>query len=294
MATAEAFPFERDLGEFDRTVRAAQREIMLHVRLAIREGNLQRRDQQRLQLARVLAVLDQLGAYVDPAARQMVADAYQQGAARAAQQIIGLRITAPEIPGAFAGVSLEAVRVLQESIEGNLRDARTRIGRQVNDVYARAGRTAATRAILGADGSPVSARRALVRDLLQDRQIARMVAGGGPGFVDSAGRKWTLDRYSEMATRTVTREAVVQGSVDRMVSHGVTLARVSLHASACQICKPYEGRLVDLTGDNRDFDGEAAMTGPLPPYHPSCRHSLAPVAVRIERLRRELQTTGLV
>jgi len=288
MATAASFPFERDLGEFDRTVRAAQREIMLHVRLAIRDGNLHRRDQQLLQLSRVLAVLDQLGAYTDPAARRMVAEAYEQGAARAAQQILGLKIAAPEIPGAFAGVSLDAIRVLQDSITGGLDASRRGVGRQVQDVYARAGRTAATRAILGADGSPQTARRQLVRDLLQDRQIVRMTSNGGPGFVDTAGRKWTLDRYAEMAVRTVTREAVVQGAVDRMVSHGITLARVSMHASACKICVPFEGRLVDLGGDTRDYEGEAVMSGPMPPYHPNCRHSLAPVAVRIERIRREL------
>ncbi len=294
MATADAFPFERDLTKFDRTVRAAQREIMLHVRLAIREGNLQRRDQQLLQLSRVLAVLDQLGAYTDPAARQMVQDAYDQGAARALAQIAGLSITAPEIPGAFAGVSLDAIRVLQDAINGNLDDSRRRIGRQVQDVYARAGRTAATRAILGIDGSPVTARRALVRDLLQDRQISRMVQNGGPGFVDTAGRKWTLDRYASMAVRTVTREAVVQGAVDRMVAHQITLARITTHEGACEICKPYIGRLVDLTGSTRDFDGEAVMSGPLPPYHPNCRCTASPVAVRVERVRREMQAAGLV
>lgn len=294
MATPASYPYERGLGEFDRTVAAAQREIILQVRLALRDADALRGRQRLLQLARVTAILDQLGAYLDPAARQLVQDAYEQGAARAAQQIIGLQIAAPEIPGAFAGVSIEAVQVLRDSVTDSMQDARRRIGRQVDDIYRRAGLRAATRAVLGADGSPRTAARRMAQDLMRDRHIARMVANGGPGFQDAAGRKWTLDRYCRMVVRTTTREAAVQGAVDRMVSHGVTLARVSMHASACQVCKPYEGRLVDLAGTTRDYEGEAVMTGPLPPYHPNCRHSLAPVAVRIERIRREMQTTGLV
>ncbi len=288
------FPYERGIEDFARTVRLAQRAIAAQVQRAIESGNLRVAAQRRAQLAAVIATLDQLGAAVDPMARRLVTDAYHQAAARAAEQITGLNITAPEIPGAFAGVSREAVATLQDSITGRLRTSRQIVGRQIDDVYGRAGRRAALRAVLGADGSPVTARRQLVADLLKDRDIAQAVQRGGAGFVDRAGKKWALDTYAEMAVRTVTREAVVQGAVDRMVSHGVTLARVSTTADSCDICKAYEGRLVDLGGDTKDFDGGAVMTGPLPPYHPNCTHSLMPVAVRIERLRRELQTTGLV
>lgn len=288
MATAQSYPYERGINDFTRTVRLAQRAIAAQVQQAIREGNLQRAMQRRMQLAAVLATLDQLGAAVDPIARRLVEDAYEQGAARAAQQIVGLRIAAPEIPGAFAGVSREAVAALQDSIVGRLRTSRQIVGRQVDDVYARAGRRAALRAVLGAEGSPRSAQRQLIRDLLRDRDIARAVQQGGAGFIDRAGKRWALDTYAEMAVRTVTREATVQGAVTRMMSHNVTLARVSLHADSCELCKPYEGRLVDLAGTTRDFDGEAVMTGPMPPFHPNCRHSLAPVAVRVERRRRQM------
>lgn len=260
MATAEHFPYERGLTEFDRVVAAAQREIALQVKAAILEGNLARRDQRLLQLSRVLATLDQLGAYTDPAARRMVADAFEQAAARAADQIAGLHIVAPESPAAFAGVSLDAVQALQDTITGNLRASRETIGRQVEDVYAKAGRRAALRAVLGADGSPRAAARQMALDLRQQ---------GLTGFVDKAGKQWKLDTYSKMVVRTTTREAVVQGAVARMASHGVDLARVSIHGGSCPICKPYEGRLVDLTGSTRDFDGEAVMSGPLPPYHPN-------------------------
>lgn len=288
MATPASYPYERGLGEFDRTVRDAQRIIMAQIEAAVKGEDLRTAAHRRLQLSRVLAVLDQLGADVDPMARKLVADAYEQGAARAAQQINGLSITAPEIPEAFAGVSRGAVEALQDSITGRLRDARAIVGREVNDIYAQAGRRASLRAVLGAEGSVGAARKQMVADLMKDRDIKRAIKKGGTGFIDKSGRPWTLQRYAEMVVRTNTRQAVVQGAVDRMVSHNVTLARISMHATACKICKPYEDRLVDLSGENKDFDGEAVMTGPLPPFHPNCTHNVRPVAVRIERIRREL------
>jgi hypothetical protein len=284
MATVE-FPYERRLSEFDRTVAAAQREIALQVKLALREGDLRSRRMRLLQLARVTAILDQLGGYVDPTVRRLVAEAYEQSAKKAGQLAAGVA-GAREVPGAFVGISREAISVLQDSAEASLRDARVRVGRQVADVYAKAGRMAATRAVLGVDGSPRTAARRMAADLMKDRMVRGLV--GGPGFVDSAGRHWGLDRYSSMVVRTTTREAVVQGSIDRMVSHGVTLARFLVSASACAVCQQYSGRLVDLAGNGRDYEGEATMTGPTPPVHPRCTCTLSPFAVRVERLRREL------
>ncbi|HET6502107.1 MAG TPA: phage minor capsid protein [Amycolatopsis sp.] len=286
MATAEHFPYEQGLTDFNRTVAAAQREIALQVEAAINAGNLNLAGQRRLQLARVIATLDQLGAYVDPTARQLVADAYQQAAARTVDQITALNITAPEIPGAFAGVSTEAVAALQRSITGKLTAARDTVGRQVDDIYAREGRRIALRAILGADGSPQAARRQLALSLRQQ---------GLTGFVDKAGKNWKLDTYSEMVARTVTREAVAQGAMDRMASHGITIARWSTHGDACPICTPWLGRLVSLDGTTSDFDGEAvADLGSTPgvPAHPNCKCTLSPVATRIEQIRRELAGVG--
>ena len=115
---------------------------------------------------------------------------------------------------------------------------------------------------------------------MKDKQVARLMAdSNGPvGFVDRAGKRWSLDTYAEMVVRTTTREAAVQGSIDRMVSHGVNLARVSVHSDSCDICKPYEGRLVSLDGQITDYQGESVMdASTIPPYHPNCEHSLSPV-----------------
>lgn len=294
MATRpDQYPYEARVDDLLVTFRQAQRLIAAQVRAAIQSGDLLTAQRRRLQLAAVIATLDRLGAETDPIARRLVEEAHQEGASRALTQINQLSIHAPEIPGAFAGVSHEAVITLQESVTGRLQLARETVGRSVNDVYGRAGRRISLQAVLGAHGSPQAARRALTAELLRDRDIRRSVRQGGPGFVDKAGKRWALDTYADMAVRTTTREAVVQGALNRMASHGITLARWSTHGDACPICQPWLGRLVSLDGSTTEYEGEAvASLGSTPnggpPAHPSCRCTLSPVSVSVEAVRREL------
>jgi len=279
---------ERALEPLLAAYRAAQREIVARIKGAVAAGELRTASGARLQLAAVLAVLDQLGAETDPEARRLVADAYREGADRAAGQAASLGVNTEDL-SAFHGVSFEAVRALQDSVAGRLQDARRTIGRQAADVFQRAQRQAAVRALLGADGSPRTASRRMTEGLARQ---------GRTGFVDRAGRRWALDTYADMAVRTITREAAVQGAIARMASHGITLARVSSHASACQLCAPWQGRLVSLDGtagttaSGEDYIGLGDLPNGGPPMHPRCRHSLAPFAARVEGLQRELAAAG--
>lgn len=285
MATEAALPSDRRARELARIYAGAQREITRQVLAALRDGNMQRAAERRMQLSAVLALLDQIGADADPVARDLVRQAFNDGStlvANSVAQQIGVSVSAVQVPASFTGVSREAVIALEDSILGRLRTARQTVGRQVDDVYARAGRRQALRALLGAEGSPRAATRALSADIRRR---------GATGFVDRARKRWALDTYSEMAVRTVTREAVVQGQLARMASHGVNLARVSTHSSACSICVPWQGRLISLDGSVGDFQGEAVAdigSAPMPPFHPNCRHTLEPVVVEIEMLRQSM------
>ena len=286
---AEPFPFEHGVTDLIQTFRAAQREISAQVIAAVKAGNLERAASRRLQLASLLALLDQIGAQTEPIARRLVAEAHSQGAAATVTQL-GATV-APEIPGAFAGISREAVAALQDSMVGRLRDSRLTVGRQAQDVYATAGRRAALRAILGAEGSPQAAARQLAQDLQRDKDIARLVkdSRGAIGFVDKAGKRWSMDTYAEMVVRTTTRQAVVQGQVDRMASHGVNLARVSTHSSSCPICIPLEGKLISLDGTVSEYQGEpVADSSSLPPFHPNCRHTIYPVVAAVDATRERM------
>lgn len=300
MATRpDYFPYEAGLRDLLTTYRRAQRDIVKQIRDALANQDLTGASQRQAQLRAVLETLDRLGVQTDPVAQRMVADAFTQSATKVAGQIAGMAVSPPEIPGAFSSVSQDAVQALQDSITGRLRASRQQLGRSVDDLYARAGRRAAMHALLGSSGSPRTARKRMMQDLFKDPQIKRTVMRGGAGFIDSAGRRWQLVDYCDMAVRTVTREAVVQGAITRMTSHGINLARVTRHNNPCEVCRPWEGRLVSLDGQTAEYEGEAvaslsSLPGSGPPFHPRCRHTISPVASRIDAIRRELQAQGVV
>jgi hypothetical protein len=285
VATEPLFPSERRMRDLLAMYRQAQRTIIAQIREALTAQNQFAASQRRAQLASVLRTLDQLGIETEPLAREIVANVYEESGDHITKELKKLGVTGPPTTE-FAGVSHESVAALQESIVGRLADARTTIGRQAADVFATQQRRTAMLSLLGAEGSPRKASKQLQQQLL---------ARGKTAFVDRAGRQWGLEQYANMATRTVIREAVTQGAIARMASHGVNLARVSSHASSCHICAPWQGRLVSLDGSEGSLLGEAASDlGALPnggpPFHPNCRHSLMPVVGELEEMRQAKST----
>ena len=288
----EGFPHDALVNELAVAFRRSQYQILAQINAAISSGKLRLAAERRMQLAAVVATLDQLGAYVDPLARQAVRRAFIEGSEKTARDIAGIVSIRTVTPATFTGVSEEAIKALQDAATDRLDLARRGVGRRVEDFYAKAGRRAVAQALLGADGSPDSARKSLTRIIKQDPEYKRLQKQGITGFVDRANKKWRLDTYSEMVVRTTTREAVVQGQMLRMAANGVELARVSSHMTACDLCRPYEGKLISLSGGLSEYQGEAILPIPFPPFHPNCRHTLEPVVLEVEQLRQQLEGQG--
>jgi hypothetical protein len=292
MARREPFPHDDLVEEMARTFRDVQRTLAAQIQSAISQGRLEFAAERRMQYAAVLATLDRLGAQTDQQARKVVSDAFKEGAGKTGAQISQQAGFAVSVPFSFTGVQQDAIEALQREVVDSLGISRRMVGRSVEDLYAKAGRRATVRALLGADGSPQIAARRLKADLVREPYVKRLIEKGGTGFTDRAGKKWSLQSYSEMVVRTTTRKAVVEGQIAKMASLGVNLARVSTHASACPICVPKQGRLVSLDGSTSDYNGEAVAdlsSVGAPPYHPNCRHTLQPVVADIEALRQKMQ-----
>ncbi len=64
-------------------------------------------------------------------------------------------------------------------------------------------------------------------------QFAR---SGVTGFVDRAGRAWSLDSYAEMAVRAGTMDAALAGHLDTLQANGFDLVIVSEDSSPCPEC----------------------------------------------------------
>ena len=80
-------------------------------------------------------------------------------------------------------------------------------------------------------------------------------------FKDRAWRIRDMDRYVDMLTRTETKIANVQGTINRAVQLWITKFKIVENIDCCEECEEYNWEIVDV----------ANWTVDLPPYHPNCR-----------------------
>lgn len=169
----------------------------------------------------------------------------------------------------FATVHREAVSAIVDSMLTTTNFALAQIGRRVGDVFRSVGVEEVAKGIV--EGKT---RIDVSRDIRD-----RLLAEGKPFFVDKSGRRWDLDRYSEMVARTTTREAMTQGTINRLREEGVGLVQVSAH-NAADFCIYYENAVVSINGPHPVYPPISAIDGG-PPFHCNCAHALTPF---IERL----------
>lgn len=103
--------------------------------------------------------------------------------------------------------------------------------------------------------------------------LNQFASKGITGFVDRAGRNWELASYVEMATRTASSRAALQGHVDRSTELGQDLMMVSGHAATCPLCAPWNNVVISISGKTPgyptlDMAHEAGL------FHPNCKHTL--------------------
>jgi len=86
-----------------------------------------------------------------------------------------------------------------------------------------------------------------------------------------SGRRWKLETYAEMLSRTKLTEVSNNGMTDRLLNSGYDLVQVTVHGTDCELCKPYEGKILSMTGRTAGFPtvDEAESNGLM---HPNCRH----------------------
>ena len=153
------------------------------------------------------------------------------------------------------------------------------IGRRVNDPWRRVALDTIGEGLVTLDTRrQVSA--AMVRRLLNEG-----VSDALTGYVDKAGRRWSLDRYAAMAARTTTREAASAATVNRMTEHGLDLVTISSHAHQADECTPYDGGTFSLDGATPGYE----VLDQTPPFHSFCVHVLTPAAANFDEYLDELE-----
>ncbi|MFI8660717.1 phage minor capsid protein [Rhodococcus qingshengii] len=207
-----------------------------------------------------------------------VSRAHSRGAAVGQAEVAAVR--AQPITFSAAGViDTRAVSALAYETINASRSAQAYMLRSTDDAYRRVIAEVSGRVITGVQTRQQAAQQAL-------NNLARQ---GITGFVDARNRQWSASSYVEMALRTSTHRALMQGHAERLQAAGFDLVLISSHPNPAPMCQPYEGKVLSLSGNmsgtvqtNNALDGspmsvevyssiaEARMNGF---EHPNCKHS---------------------
>lgn len=187
----------------------------------------------------------------------VLADAFAQGVTAAEAELGGRGIEV-----AFGTSNPLFLRVLLEETVDTLSSTHLVILRRTEDIYRSVIRRAVAQVVTGTTTRLKAAQSAL--DAFAMRGIT--------GFVDAAGRSWEVASYTDMATRTATARAAINGHGDALRSNGHDLVIVSDAPMECPRCAPWEGKVLSLSGSARYPSLAQAEADGL--FHPNCRHSI--------------------
>lgn len=98
---------------------------------------------------------------------------------------------------------------------------------------------------------------------------------GQQGFtvlLDRGGKKWSLNRYSEMLARTHLIRANTEASINRCGDFNVDIVEISDHNTDCPICIEFEGKIFSISGKSENYPKLVFQ----PVYHPNCKHTILP------------------
>lgn len=231
-----------------------------------------------------MAMLGQLELDTGPAIREHLAEAYRTG--------YGAALTATELGAAAAGVQAAAqvagtlitrTAAVESLAAAAIRDIGERaqnVARHVVDIYRSVILKASATSIAGGFTRRQAAQAA----------FQTFVDRGVTSFTDVSGRQWRLSSYVEMALRTVTQRAAVQGQEDRQVSLGLDYMVVSDSPGECPLCRPWEHKILSISGSQRgpvkvrsvttgrmvtiQVAGSVAEARAAGLQHPNCTHAL--------------------
>ncbi len=191
----------------------------------------------------------------------------------------GSRTAAAELGTAFGVTNQRAVDALAQAAIGPVTAPHSQILRSAVDIY---------RTVIAETSAPAVLTGTATRRQAAQAALDRWATVGLTGFRDRTGRRWSLETYAEMATRTAVGRAQVDGHLDRYVADGRDLVIVSNAPAECSKCRPWEGKVLSISGATPGYPTVAqARAAGL--QHSNCRHALG---VYIEGLTRPMTHTA--
>lgn len=252
---------EAQAARLTRFYEQAEREILDRLNRALLRAN--KTEYLAMMKKNIGLVLQQLRTGSRAWCTEAIPRVYVEGATMADRMITqgGFEVKAG---AGFGAIHQQAAQVLAENAFESLDNVAQVIGRQTNDIYRELTLENIRGTVIGYDTWQQAARN--FREQLAERGVT--------GFKDRTGREWNMRSYAEMVARTTTMEAHNQGTVNRLAENGFDLVIVSSHGGACELCVPWEGKVLSITGKTPGYPtlAEAKAAGL---FHPRCAHAMS-------------------
>lgn len=168
--------------------------------------------------------------------------------------------------GTLTGINTSAMEALAGATTNTLLERHVPIVRATEDIYKEILANVAGLPLTGVETRIEATQRAL--NQFADRGIKTFTTRP-----DRNGRRRTYDMatYSEMVMRTQIGQASLQGHMDKLQSIGFELIQVSDHAEECPLCRPWEGKILTISGNSPDHPSLAEATA-QGLFHTYCGH----------------------
>lgn len=176
---------------------------------------------------------------------------------------VGRRITATALDepvSSFTEIDRGSLHLLERNLVEMLDQSVNSVSRHIDDVFRRLGlETSRNLAAQGTKDTPSRFANELAKE-------------GITVFHDSLGRSWSIARYTEVAMKSITTEAVAVATENSMKTRGLDIVEISHSDDPCETCLPFNGRTYSLSGRSERFPGLNVKF----PIHPMCEHFMFP------------------
>lgn len=227
-------------------------------------------DKERRRVFRGLSlIVDQMGIDVTQWSSQAVRDLYIQGTEEAIKQLVENNLK--------VSVTYNFQKIHRQSMEALIDETDNFLAQALQGV-TKTGKLIVSQATLKKIFETVARGQitgASIREMRKEIE-ARLKKDGLTAVISKNGNKLDLRNYAETLARTEMTKAYNTGHINRMMESGQDLVQVSDHHRECQLCRPWENRILSITGKTKGYPtvDEAEKAGLL---HPNCRHSMTPI-----------------
>lgn len=270
MSTALSPVDETAVRELLAVFEQAQLESMRRFAALVADGDprdaawaVRKQTEIRLEIARLRLTLTSTTAAMRILLESAMAEAAAD-AARAAQGALSSSGTSTTVAGI---TGKRAIQDLIDQTMGRFNRMHLLAIRTAETTLQKAVAAAVSQALTG-----VMTRRDAAQMIL-NRAFENGLAGEVRKRADDLTRRDSMASVIERETRTVMQRARINAYTGRLRANGQDLVIVSDSPGECETCRPFEGQVLSLSGDDRKHRSvRYAESRGL--FHPNCTHSL--------------------